>query len=168
VFHHMILIFHSFKDMDLDIQVFHIWKTSGLEDFQEVFQMTSRKSSDRVYSYTLEDLLEVFSEVFQTTSRKSSEGVFFHIKSTLSLSLKSQISDTIRSNAKLTRLAYTTYMEVVSISNKDGRFPKVFHVSRLQPDDLPISRLDEQIWKKNTNFIVSTSEITCLEHKSLL
>ncbi|KAF2533362.1 hypothetical protein F2Q70_00030654 [Brassica cretica] len=51
VFHHMVLIFHSFKgfsDMDLDMQVFQIWKTSGLEDFQEVFQTTSRKSSDGV------------------------------------------------------------------------------------------------------------------------
>ncbi|CAN6979706.1 unnamed protein product, partial [Brassica oleracea var. botrytis] len=46
VFHHMVLIFHSFKDagfsdLDLDMQVFQIWKTSGLEDFQT----TSRKSS---------------------------------------------------------------------------------------------------------------------------
>uniref|UniRef100_A0A0D3D6X4 Uncharacterized protein n=1 Tax=Brassica oleracea var. oleracea TaxID=109376 RepID=A0A0D3D6X4_BRAOL len=43
----MVLIFHSFKgfsDMDLDMQVFQIWKTSGLEDFQ----MTSRKSSRRL------------------------------------------------------------------------------------------------------------------------
>ncbi|KAF2549962.1 hypothetical protein F2Q68_00035235 [Brassica cretica] len=49
VFHHMVLIFHSFKDegfsdMDLDMQIFQIWKTSGLEDFQ----MTSRKSSRRL------------------------------------------------------------------------------------------------------------------------
>ncbi|KAF2614123.1 hypothetical protein F2Q70_00013757 [Brassica cretica] len=45
VFHHMVLIFHSFKgfsDLDLDMQVFHIWKTSGLEDFQT----TSRKLPD--------------------------------------------------------------------------------------------------------------------------
>ncbi|KAF2558618.1 hypothetical protein F2Q68_00014299 [Brassica cretica] len=45
VFHHMVLIFHSFKDLDLDMQVFQIWKTSGLEDFQT----TSRKSSDGVF-----------------------------------------------------------------------------------------------------------------------
>nr|VDD30012.1 unnamed protein product [Brassica oleracea] len=37
----MVLIFHSFKDacfsdLDLDMQVFQIWKTSGLEDFLEV------------------------------------------------------------------------------------------------------------------------------------
>ncbi|KAF3575218.1 hypothetical protein F2Q69_00062595 [Brassica cretica] len=44
VFHHMVLIFHSFKDMDLDMQVFQILKTSGLEDFQT----TSRKSSRRL------------------------------------------------------------------------------------------------------------------------
>ncbi|KAF3519273.1 hypothetical protein DY000_02063541 [Brassica cretica] len=44
VFHHMVLIFHSFKDLDLDMQVFQIWKTSGLEDFQT----TSRKSSRRL------------------------------------------------------------------------------------------------------------------------
>ncbi|KAF3492916.1 hypothetical protein DY000_02054103 [Brassica cretica] len=33
VFHHMVLIFHSFKvfsDLDLDMQVFQIWKTSRL------------------------------------------------------------------------------------------------------------------------------------------
>ncbi|KAF3558689.1 hypothetical protein F2Q69_00011745 [Brassica cretica] len=50
VFYHMVLIFHSFKgfsDLDLDMQVFQIWKTSGLEDLQ----MTSRKSSDGVFSY---------------------------------------------------------------------------------------------------------------------
>ncbi|WZZ72868.1 hypothetical protein YC2023_084238 [Brassica napus] len=48
VFHHMVLIFHSFKgfsDLDLDMQVFQIWKTSGLEE------TTSRKSSDRVFSH---------------------------------------------------------------------------------------------------------------------
>ncbi|KAF2545383.1 hypothetical protein F2Q70_00020270 [Brassica cretica] len=47
VFHHMVLIFHSckgFSDIDLDMHVFQIWKTSGLEDFQ----MTSRKSSRRL------------------------------------------------------------------------------------------------------------------------
>ncbi|KAF3515147.1 hypothetical protein F2Q69_00007667 [Brassica cretica] len=43
VFHHMVLIFHSFKgfsDLDLDMHVFEILKTSGLENFhpiQEVF-----------------------------------------------------------------------------------------------------------------------------------
>uniref|UniRef100_A0A0D3CRT3 Uncharacterized protein n=1 Tax=Brassica oleracea var. oleracea TaxID=109376 RepID=A0A0D3CRT3_BRAOL len=63
VFHHMVLIFHSFKGfsyVDLDMQVFQIWKTSGLEDFQarrlpddfqEVFQTTSGKSSDGIFSY---------------------------------------------------------------------------------------------------------------------
>ncbi|KAF2542843.1 hypothetical protein F2Q70_00036239 [Brassica cretica] len=47
VFHHRVLIFHSFKgfsDLDLDMQVFQIWKNSGLEDFQT----TSRKSSRRL------------------------------------------------------------------------------------------------------------------------
>ncbi|KAF3526588.1 hypothetical protein F2Q69_00048684 [Brassica cretica] len=49
VFHHMVLIFHSFKgfsDQDLDMHVFQMWKTSGLEDFQT----TSRKSSDGVFN----------------------------------------------------------------------------------------------------------------------
>ncbi|KAF3506311.1 hypothetical protein F2Q69_00004552 [Brassica cretica] len=45
----MVLIFHSFKDadfsnLDLDMQVFQIWKTYGLEDFQT----TCRKSSRRL------------------------------------------------------------------------------------------------------------------------
>ncbi|KAF2594549.1 hypothetical protein F2Q70_00042619 [Brassica cretica] len=47
VFHHMVLIFHSikgFSDLDLDMQVFQIWKISWLE----VFQATSRKSSRRI------------------------------------------------------------------------------------------------------------------------
>ncbi|KAF2609219.1 hypothetical protein F2Q68_00045200 [Brassica cretica] len=107
VFHHMVLIFHSskgFSDLDLDMQVFQIWKTSGLEDFQT----TSWKSSDGVlirwfssstwicftdlgliYMFfrfgsdfgrpmgsLLRNLLkynalEDFQEVFQTTSKKS-------------------------------------------------------------------------------------------------
>ncbi|KAL0760542.1 hypothetical protein Bca101_076692 [Brassica carinata] len=46
-------------------------KYNALEDFQEVFQATSKKSSRRL----------------QTISRKSSDGVFFHIKWSLSLSL---------------------------------------------------------------------------------
>ncbi|KAF2530394.1 hypothetical protein F2Q70_00030640 [Brassica cretica] len=49
-FHHMVLIFHSFKgfsDLDLEMQVFQIWKISRLEDFQT----TSRKSSDGVFSH---------------------------------------------------------------------------------------------------------------------
>ncbi|KAF3526189.1 hypothetical protein F2Q69_00048456 [Brassica cretica] len=74
VFHRMVLIFHSFKsfsDLDLDIQVFQIWKTSGLEDFQEVFHTTSRKSSTRLPGSLPHD----FQEVSHTTSRKSSDGV---------------------------------------------------------------------------------------------
>ncbi|KAF2545523.1 hypothetical protein F2Q70_00021307 [Brassica cretica] len=50
IFHHMVLIFHSFKGfpyLDLDMQVFQIWKTSGLENFQT----TSRKSSNGVFSH---------------------------------------------------------------------------------------------------------------------
>ncbi|KAF2588631.1 hypothetical protein F2Q70_00041411 [Brassica cretica] len=110
VFHHMVLIFHSFKGfyqmvlifhLDMfyryafDIYVFQIWirlmgsflgsllKYNALEDFQEVFQMTSKKSSRRLQRSLPDD----FQEVFQTTSRKSSDGVFFHIKWSLSLSL---------------------------------------------------------------------------------
>ncbi|KAF3603654.1 hypothetical protein F2Q69_00035669 [Brassica cretica] len=106
----MILIFHSFKDLDLDMQVFQIWKTSGttylserfgfsdldliwrffsdledfwddlpvshlkyntLDDFQEVFQMSSRKTSSK----SRLDFLEVFQEVVWT-SWKSSDEVF--------------------------------------------------------------------------------------------
>ncbi|KAF3502406.1 hypothetical protein F2Q69_00040491 [Brassica cretica] len=95
----MVLIFHSFKgfsDLDLDMQVFRIWKTSGVEDFQT----TSRKSSRRLpgslltesspmspfhnrserFGFSDLDLdMQVFRiwktsgvEDFQTTSRKSS------------------------------------------------------------------------------------------------
>ncbi|KAF2563896.1 hypothetical protein F2Q70_00017868 [Brassica cretica] len=62
VFHHMVLIFHSFKDfsdLDLDMQIFQIRKTSGLEDFQT----TSRKTSRRLPGRLPDD--------FQMTSRKS-------------------------------------------------------------------------------------------------
>ncbi|KAF3577862.1 hypothetical protein DY000_02034113 [Brassica cretica] len=49
-FHHMVLIFHSFKDAgfsdpDLDMQVFQTWKTSRQEVFQTTSRKTSRKSS---------------------------------------------------------------------------------------------------------------------------
>ncbi|KAF2617168.1 hypothetical protein F2Q68_00040279 [Brassica cretica] len=54
----------------------NLLKYNALKDFQEVFQTTSKKSSSD------------FKEVFQMTSRKSSDGVFFHIKWSLSLSLK--------------------------------------------------------------------------------
>ncbi|WZZ58447.1 hypothetical protein YC2023_058554 [Brassica napus] len=61
------------------MEVFQIWKTSGLEDFQT----TSRKSSWRLPGSLPDDFLEVvdFQEVFQTTSRKSSEGMvlIFHL-----------------------------------------------------------------------------------------
>ncbi|KAF3575309.1 hypothetical protein F2Q69_00058728 [Brassica cretica] len=72
----MVFIFHSFKgfsDLDLDMQVFQIWKTSGPEDFQT----TSRKSSRRLPGRLPDD----FQEDFQTTSRKSSDGMvlIFHL-----------------------------------------------------------------------------------------
>ncbi|KAF2569412.1 hypothetical protein F2Q68_00024774 [Brassica cretica] len=55
----MVLIFHSFKgfsDLDLDMKVFQIWKTSGLEDFQT----TSRKTSRRLPESLPDDFQEVF------------------------------------------------------------------------------------------------------------
>ncbi|WZZ52665.1 hypothetical protein YC2023_052772 [Brassica napus] len=62
-------------------------KYNALEDFQEVFQTTLKKSSKRLSGSPLGSLPEDFLEVFQTTSRKSSDGVFFHINWSLSLSL---------------------------------------------------------------------------------
>ncbi|KAF3552221.1 hypothetical protein DY000_02008387 [Brassica cretica] len=62
----------------------NLLKYNALEDFQEVFQTTSKKSSRRLQRSLPDD----FKEVFQTTSRKSSDGVFFHhIKWSLNLSL---------------------------------------------------------------------------------
>ncbi|WZZ86853.1 hypothetical protein YC2023_115432 [Brassica napus] len=127
VFHHMILIFHSFKgfsDLDFgyagfsDLEDFwddlHVsrLKYNALDDFQEVIQTTSWKSSDEVFNQMvlifdsfndLEDFwddlsvsrlkynaLDDFQEVFQmtlTTSWKYSDEVFFHIKRSPSLSL---------------------------------------------------------------------------------
>uniref|UniRef100_A0A0D3CSV5 Uncharacterized protein n=1 Tax=Brassica oleracea var. oleracea TaxID=109376 RepID=A0A0D3CSV5_BRAOL len=63
VFHRMVLIFHSFKsfsDLDLDMQVFQIWKTSEPDDFQEFFHTTSRKSSTRLPGSLPYDFQEVF------------------------------------------------------------------------------------------------------------
>ncbi|KAF2573354.1 hypothetical protein F2Q70_00004873 [Brassica cretica] len=62
VFNQMVLIFHSFKD---------------LEDFWDDLPVSRLK-------YNAQD---DFQEVFQTTSRKSSDEVFFHIKWNPSLSL---------------------------------------------------------------------------------
>ncbi|KAF2614653.1 hypothetical protein F2Q70_00009617 [Brassica cretica] len=42
VFHHMVLIFYSFKDLE------DFWARRLPDDFQEVFQTTSRKSSRRL------------------------------------------------------------------------------------------------------------------------
>ncbi|KAF3545169.1 hypothetical protein DY000_02005965 [Brassica cretica] len=66
----MVLIFHSFKDLEDfcdDLPVSH----NMLDDFQEVFQTTSRKSSRRLPGSLPDD----FQEVFQTTSWKSSDEV---------------------------------------------------------------------------------------------
>ncbi|KAF3593188.1 hypothetical protein DY000_02023510 [Brassica cretica] len=53
VFHHMVLIFHSFKGFS-DLEDFWAIRLPGRlpvpDDFQEVFQTTSRKSSDGVFS----------------------------------------------------------------------------------------------------------------------
>uniref|UniRef100_A0A0D3CC26 Uncharacterized protein n=1 Tax=Brassica oleracea var. oleracea TaxID=109376 RepID=A0A0D3CC26_BRAOL len=45
VFHHMVLIFHSCKDLK------DFWARRLPDDFQEVFQKTSRKSYDGVFSH---------------------------------------------------------------------------------------------------------------------
>ncbi|KAF3488657.1 hypothetical protein F2Q69_00052755 [Brassica cretica] len=69
----MVLIFHSFKgfsDLDLDTQVFQIWKTSGLEDFQTSRRLPGSLPGD--FQRLPESLPDDFQKVFQTTSRKSS------------------------------------------------------------------------------------------------
>ncbi|KAF3561597.1 hypothetical protein DY000_02016982 [Brassica cretica] len=51
VFNKMVLIFYSFKDLEDfwdDLPVSRL-KYNALDDFQEVFQTTSRKSSDEVF-----------------------------------------------------------------------------------------------------------------------
>ncbi|WZZ14820.1 hypothetical protein YC2023_107909 [Brassica napus] len=65
----MLSIFHSFKDLEDfwdDLPVSHV-KYNALDDFQEVFQTTSRKYSRRLPGSLPDD----FQEVFQTTSRFS-------------------------------------------------------------------------------------------------
>ncbi|KAL0772846.1 hypothetical protein Bca101_037997 [Brassica carinata] len=74
VFNHMVLIFHSFKDrcfsyLDLDMQVFRIWKTSGTA-YLQVFLIWNK-----------------LWKIYGKSSRKSSDGVFFYIKWSPSLSL---------------------------------------------------------------------------------
>ncbi|KAG5378638.1 hypothetical protein IGI04_026480 [Brassica rapa subsp. trilocularis] len=117
----------------------------------EVFHTTSRKSSGGL----LGNLPDDFKEVFQTT-KKSFDGVLFHSKWSLSLhtrksSRKSQNFDAIRSNAKLTH-ALTRRLPCKSSTTKR----------------LTQKKCGRTDLKKKTNFIVSTSEITCLAHKSLL
>ncbi|KAF3562419.1 hypothetical protein DY000_02012953 [Brassica cretica] len=87
--------FSDLEDVWNDLPVSRL-KYNALDDFQEVFQTTSRKSSDGVFSHVspfhniserfdLEDFwddlpvsrlkynaLDDFQEIFQTTSRKSS------------------------------------------------------------------------------------------------
>ncbi|KAF3562695.1 hypothetical protein DY000_02017110 [Brassica cretica] len=74
VFHHMILIFHSFKDLDLDMQVFQIWKTSGTTYISERFGFSDLEDfwDDLSVSRLKYNALDDFQEVFQTTFRKSS------------------------------------------------------------------------------------------------
>ncbi|KAF2596758.1 hypothetical protein F2Q68_00008265 [Brassica cretica] len=82
VFHHMVLIFHLFKGFS-DLKDFSARRLP--DDFQEVFQTTSRKSSDGVLIkwfssstwicalfYRSRKLPDDFKEVFQTTFRKFS------------------------------------------------------------------------------------------------
>ncbi|KAL0740972.1 hypothetical protein Bca4012_082485 [Brassica carinata] len=86
----MVLIFHSFKDLEDFWNDLHVSLPDGSlqDDFQEAFQTTSRKPSRRLPGKSSElpvsrlDFLEVV-----WTSWKSSDEVFFHIKWSQSLSL---------------------------------------------------------------------------------
>ncbi|KAF3595391.1 hypothetical protein DY000_02024129 [Brassica cretica] len=90
VFHHMVLVFHSFKCFNQMVLIFHLdmfyrsgydihvfrsgsdfgrpmrsllgslLKYNALEDFQEVFQATSKKSSRRLPGSLPDDFQEVF------------------------------------------------------------------------------------------------------------
>ncbi|KAL0645451.1 hypothetical protein Bca4012_043742 [Brassica carinata] len=74
----LIYRFSDLEDFWDDLPVSRL-KYNTPDDFHEVFQTTSTKSSRQ--------LPDDFQEVFQTTSRKSSDEVFFHIKWSPSLSL---------------------------------------------------------------------------------
>ncbi|KAF2557352.1 hypothetical protein F2Q68_00013471 [Brassica cretica] len=80
-FNEMVLIFHL--DMYFvcftDLGLIYMFFRSG-SDF-------GRLMGSLLGSLLKYNALEDFQEVFQTTSRKSSDGVFFHIKWSLSLSL---------------------------------------------------------------------------------
>ncbi|KAG5379076.1 hypothetical protein IGI04_026918 [Brassica rapa subsp. trilocularis] len=132
-FHNRSERFNKFFNLGLIYMFFRSGSDSGRpmesllgNDFKEVFETTSRKSSKRLQRF------------FQATSWKSSmkfsDGVFFHIKSSLSL--------------RLPRRSFGGFL---------GNRP----FSRLQP-------CGQTNLGKKTNFIVSTSEITCLAHISLL
>ncbi|KAF2614898.1 hypothetical protein F2Q70_00009618 [Brassica cretica] len=87
-FNQVVLIFHLDKSgsdfgRPMGRLLGSLLKYNALEDFLEVFQTTSKKSSRRLRRSLPDD----FEEVFQTTSRKSSDGVFFHTKWSLILSL---------------------------------------------------------------------------------
>ncbi|KAF2567722.1 hypothetical protein F2Q70_00027671 [Brassica cretica] len=89
VFHHLVLIFHSFKGFS-DLGMIYMFFRSR-SDFGRpmgsllgsLLKYNVLESSRRLQRSLPDD----FKEVIQTTSRKSSDGVFFHIKWSLSLSL---------------------------------------------------------------------------------
>ncbi|KAF3484816.1 hypothetical protein F2Q69_00054026 [Brassica cretica] len=87
-FHHMVLIFHSFKGfsyLDLEMQVFQIWKISRFlirwfssstwiyfSDLGLIYMFfRSRSNFARPMGSLLGSLPDDFKEVFQTTSKKS-------------------------------------------------------------------------------------------------
>ncbi|KAL0664678.1 hypothetical protein Bca4012_101516 [Brassica carinata] len=117
VFHHMVLIFHSFKGFNQKVLIFHLDMYFVCFTDLDLIYMFFRSRSDfgrlmesllgSLLKYNaLEDFLKVFQttsrkssrrlpeslpddfqKVFQTTSKKSSDGDFFYIKWSLSLSL---------------------------------------------------------------------------------
>ncbi|KAF2562792.1 hypothetical protein F2Q70_00016659 [Brassica cretica] len=71
------------------LKVFQIWKTSGTTYLSERFGFSDQEDfwDDLPVSVLKYNALDDFHEVFQTTSRKSSDEVFFHIKWSPRLSL---------------------------------------------------------------------------------
>ncbi|KAF3577590.1 hypothetical protein DY000_02030698 [Brassica cretica] len=115
----MILIFHSFKgSSDLedgcdDLLVSRL-KYNALDDFQEVFQTSSMKSSDVVFSHVFNQMVLIFHS-FKGFSDLDLMCRFF------------------RSGRLLGRFTYDFHGGRLEVIHLDD-----FQVSRLQPEDLPI------------------------------
>ncbi|KAF3603308.1 hypothetical protein F2Q69_00038050 [Brassica cretica] len=106
--------FSNLKDVWDDLHVSRL-KYNALDDFEEVFQTTSRKSSRR-----LPGIPDDFQE-FQTTSRKSSRRLFQEVVWTSRKSSRRLFQEVVWTSRKSSR---RLFQEVVWTSRKSSGLPR--------------------------------------------